>query len=127
MTAWQRLAQLAEWATYPFLLLSGIFILGTSWVPAFVVPLTIRNETNQPIQVTPVGTCGVEGNKSGLPIVVSSWIPLPAGQSGAFPLQPGTFCLFVASPWVVYWLLRSLRSRFDRSAAANSPATVSPA
>lgn len=83
------MVRLAVWATYPFLLLPGIFISGTFMVTAFVVPLTIRNDTHQLIFVTPIGTTETRQLKTGLPIVLTAYVPIPAGRMGAFPLPPG--------------------------------------
>lgn len=89
MSTLQRLTRLAEWGTYPFLLLSGILLSAMPMVTAFVVPLTIQNNTDQLISVTPVGTTDRHQQKAGLPIMLSTLLPLPAGKLGGFSLRSG--------------------------------------
>lgn len=83
------LLKLLKYATYPFLVLSGLLLLGGGFGAAFVTYFNVENRTGAAIVVTPVGTVGTAGFRSPLPVKLVSVLPLPAFQSGGYPLGPG--------------------------------------
>ncbi|GEM_PF-2615214 len=85
----RRLLRIAMWTTYPFLVLSVLLFFGMMFGATFVTGFTIENRSGQFISVTPIGCVGPSGERAALPIVMFSFVPLPALRAGGFPLADG--------------------------------------
>lgn len=85
----QCLTRLSLLATYPFLVLSLLLPAGLVFGSAFIAGFVIQNDTDQPLDVTPVGTVGPQGRRSPLPVQCCRFPTFPAWQRGGFRLAPG--------------------------------------
>jgi hypothetical protein len=85
----KRFLQISIYATYPFLALSLLFLLGMPMGMAFVTGFTVENRTGEIVSITPVGTLDEEGKRGPLPVKLYAGVPLPAWNSGARRLADG--------------------------------------
>lgn len=80
------LLQILIYLTYPFLLFSGIILLGS--LQALVADFTIENRSGETIWVTPIGSVGPEGHRCQLPVVMSGYFSFPSFSPGRYRLDP---------------------------------------
>jgi hypothetical protein len=85
----RRVLRIAQFATYPFVFISIVALAGTPMLAAFIIDITIVNETDQRIVVTPVGTIGEKGRRSPLPVFRREFPPIQSTQRGGFGIEPG--------------------------------------
>lgn len=85
----RRLLRILKYATYPFLALSLLLLLGMAFGAAFVTDFTVENRTGDTIVVTPVGTVGPDGRRVPLPVKMLAWPSVSAFRSGGYRLAPG--------------------------------------
>ncbi len=78
-----------RWCLYGWAGLSGLLMVVTLHSLAFMVDLTIENQMNEILLVTPIGTVGKEGGRHLLPVSMTGSINFPARQSSRFRLVPG--------------------------------------
>ncbi len=83
------LVRVALYATYPFLAISVLTLMGLSIGTAFVTGFTVENCTDDPLYMTPIGTVGEQGDRHPLPIVMWPCPVLFSSNRGGFAVPPG--------------------------------------
>jgi hypothetical protein len=83
---------IAALASSPLLLLSLLAVVNlfNPMVLAFQYEFEVANKSEEPIEITPIGTIGREGIKAILPQYLSRLPAWPALRQGAFALDPGS-------------------------------------
>lgn len=86
-----RLLRLLTYATYPFLVLSPLLLVGLAFGMVYVCEFTVENRAARVLVVTPVGRSHETdtGERGPLPVRMIDMPALPALRSGGFRLEPG--------------------------------------
>ena len=87
----QRVLKVLGILTSPLILILLLFVLNAfnpmQWV--FLFSFEVKDNSNQTIWITPIGSIGFEGKKSRLPVFLNEVPAIPAIVYGGYRLDPG--------------------------------------